>query len=114
MLRRPEVSYANLVGGLTSLAPDVIQQVEIAIKYAGYIERQEVDVAKFKSMEDKRIPDWIDYGLVPSLRMEARQKLGKIRPVTIGQASRISGVSPSDISLIMVWMKRGSAVRSDS
>jgi tRNA uridine 5-carboxymethylaminomethyl modification enzyme len=107
MLRRPEVSYANLVGGQTSLAPDVIQQVEIAIKYAGYIERQEADVAKFRSMEDKRIPDWIDYNQVPSLRMEARQKLATIRPSTIGQASRISGVAPSDISLVLVWMKRG-------
>lgn len=108
MLRRPEVSYANLAGGLTSLDPDVAQQVEIVIKYAGYIERQEADVAKFRSMEDKRIPDDIDYHQVPSLRMEARQKLAKIRPSTLGQASRISGVSPSDISLVLVWMKRGS------
>lgn len=108
MLRRPEVSYANLAGGLTSLDPDVTQQVEIVIKYAGYIERQEADVAKFRSMEDKRIPDDIDYHQVPSLRMEARQKLAKIRPSTLGQASRISGVSPSDISLVLVWMKRGS------
>ena len=108
MLRRPEVSYANLAGGLTSLDPDVAQQVEIVIKYAGYIERQEAEVAKFRSMEDKRIPDDIDYHQVPSLRMEARQKLAKIRPSTLGQASRISGVSPSDISLVLVWMKRGS------
>ena len=108
MLRRPEVSYANLAGGLTSLDPDVTQQVEIVIKYAGYIERQEAEVAKFRSMEDKRIPDDIDYHQVPSLRMEARQKLAKIRPSTLGQASRISGVSPSDISLVLVWMKRGS------
>ena len=62
---------------------------------------------KFKTMEDKQIPTWIDYNQVPSLRTEARQKLGKIRPTTLGQASRISGISPADVSLLMVCMKRG-------
>ena len=86
---------------------EVIQQVEIAIKYSGYIDRQQVEVDKFKSMEDKQIPDWVDYAQVPSLRTEARQKLSKIRPTTLGQASRISGISPADVSLVMVCMKRG-------
>lgn len=106
ILRRPEVSYADLPSTVT-LPPNEILQVEIAIKYAGYVERQDAEIAKFRSMEEKQIPDWLDYSTVPSLRKEARQKLAKIRPVTIGQASRISGVSPADISILMVWMKRG-------
>jgi tRNA uridine 5-carboxymethylaminomethyl modification enzyme len=108
-LRRPEITYSDLPGARTDLAPEVIEQVEIEIKYEGYILRQDVDIAKFKSMEDKTIPDWLDYTNIPSLRTEARQKLIKIRPVTIGQASRISGVSPADISLVLIWMKRGPA-----
>ncbi|MGN6386049.1 MAG: tRNA uridine-5-carboxymethylaminomethyl modification enzyme MnmG/GidA [Verrucomicrobiota bacterium] len=106
ILRRPEVSYADLPS-TAHLSSDEILQVEIAIKYAGYVERQDAEIAKFRSMEEKQIPDWLDYSTVPSLRKEARQKLAKIRPVTIGQASRISGVSPADISILMVWMKRG-------
>jgi tRNA uridine 5-carboxymethylaminomethyl modification enzyme len=85
----------------------VVLQVEIAVKYAGYIDRQETEVAKFKTLEDKQIPADFDYSTVHSLRHEARQKLTKIRPATIGQASRISGVSPSDISIVMIWLKRG-------
>jgi tRNA uridine 5-carboxymethylaminomethyl modification enzyme len=107
LLRRPEVSYNDLPLRDEKLSTEVIQQVEITIKYEGYIDRQEEDVSKFKRMEDKQIPDWIDYSTVPSLRKEARQKLEKIRPTTLGQASRISGVSPADISILMVWMKRG-------
>jgi tRNA uridine 5-carboxymethylaminomethyl modification enzyme len=75
------------------------------VKYAGYIERQENDIERFKTLEDKQIPDWLDYSAVPSLRMEARQKLTRMRPATVGQASRISGVSPSDISILLVHMK---------
>ena len=89
------------------LGEEVIQQVEIAVKYGGYVERQEIEVTRFKTLEDKMIPDAFDYGAVPSLRLEARQKLGKIRPRTIGQASRISGVSPADISIVLIWLKRG-------
>ena len=83
-----------------------LQQVEIAVKYAGYIDRQELEVQKFKKLEDKSIPDTFDFSTVPSLRLEARQKFAKIRPTTIGQAARISGVSPADISVLMVWLKR--------
>jgi len=107
ILKRPEITYADLPEKNPSLSREIIQQVEIAIKYAGYIDRQEEEVAKFKSMEGKQIPSWLDYETVPSLRKEARQKLGEIRPQTLGQAARISGVSPSDVSLLMVWMKRG-------
>ena len=91
------------------MSDEVVQQVEITIKYAGYIERQEFEVEKFKSLEDKTIPDAFDFSTVPSLRLEARQKLAKIRPATIGQAARISGVSPADISILMVWLKRWGA-----
>ena len=106
-LRRPEVTYTDLPQARTDLAVEVVQQVEIALKYEGYIQRQEVEVEKFKTLEDKQIPAWVDYEIVHSLRKEARQKLGKIRPATIGQASRISGVSPSDVSILIVWLKRG-------
>ena len=107
MLRRPQVTYENLPQGRVDLAPEVTQQVEIALKYEGYIQRQEVEVEKFKTLEDKQIPAWVNYEEVHSLRKEARQKLGKIRPATLGQASRISGVSPSDLSILVVWLKRG-------
>jgi tRNA uridine 5-carboxymethylaminomethyl modification enzyme len=107
LLKRPEIQYQDLQSANPSLSPEVVQQVEIAFKYAGYISRQEDEVARFKTMEEKQIPLWLDYETVPSLRKEARQKLGKVRPRTLGQASRISGVSPADVSLIMVWMKRG-------
>ena len=106
VLSRPEVGYKDLPNRNDALSEEVIQQVEIAIKYAGYIERQEVEVEKFKSLEDKQIPDSFEFSSVPSLRLEARQKLSKIRPTTIGQAARISGVSPADISILMVWLKR--------
>ena len=111
LLRRPEVTYNDIVSHNTSLSDTIIQQVEIAIKYAGYIARQENEVAKFKSLEDKQIPEGFDYSTVPSLRTEARQKLLRIRPATLGQAARISGVSPADIGILMVWLKRGSAAK---
>ncbi|HEY5912718.1 MAG TPA: tRNA uridine-5-carboxymethylaminomethyl(34) synthesis enzyme MnmG, partial [Verrucomicrobiae bacterium] len=105
-LRRPEISYTHLTNKNDKLSAEVVQQVEIALKYAGYISRQENEVAKFKEMEDKQIPAEFDYARVPSLRAEARQKLGRIRPATIGQAARISGVSPADVSILLVWLKR--------
>ena len=111
VLRRPEVKYNNMASHNTLLSATVIQQVEIIVKYAGYIARQENEVAKCKSLEDKQIPEGFDYTAVPSLRMEARQKLLKIRPATLGQAARISGVSPADIGILMVWLKRGSAAK---
>lgn len=109
ILRRPEVSYRDLPGANPALAPEITEQVEIALKYEGYIHRQEVEVAKFKSLENKRIPRDFDYTGVPSLRPESRQKLQRILPETVGQASRISGVSPSDISILLVWLKRTAA-----
>ncbi|MFT5491887.1 MAG: tRNA uridine 5-carboxymethylaminomethyl modification enzyme [Limisphaerales bacterium] len=107
LLKRPEISYQDLPDRNDDLSEEVVQQVEIAVKYAGYIARQEVEIEKFRSVEEKRIPDWFDYDSIPSMRNESRQKLKEIRPATLGQASRISGISPADISLVMVWMKRG-------
>ena len=107
ILRRPEVTHRDLPGTHPDLSDDIRLQVEITLKYEGYITRQEVEVQKFRTLEDKQIPAWLDYEKVHSLRSEARQKLGKIRPATVGQASRISGVTPSDLSIILVWMKRG-------
>ncbi len=105
-LARPEVTYKDLPSRNGALSDEVIQQVEIATKYAGYIERQGFEVEKFKSLEDKIIPDTFDFSAVPSLRLEASQKLARIRPTTIGQAARISGVSPADIGILVVWLKR--------
>jgi len=106
LLRRPEMSYAKLPKRIDTLDSDIREQVEIEIKYSGYISRQESEVERFKTLEDKQIPRRLDYSLIPSLRNEARQKLTSIRPATLGQASRISGVSPSDIGVLVVWLKR--------
>jgi len=108
LLKRTEVSYQNLPGSKPGLDEDVIAQVEIQLKYSGYIARQNSEVERFKSVEEKQIPAGFDYDSVPSLRREARQKLKQIQPATLGQAARISGVSPADISIVMVWLKRRS------
>jgi tRNA uridine 5-carboxymethylaminomethyl modification enzyme len=106
ILSRPEVKYRDLPGQDEKLSDEVVQQVEIAVKYSGYVSRQEVEVSRLRSLEEKRIPATFDFSTVPSLRLEARQKLAKIRPQTIAQAGRISGVSPADISILLVWLKR--------
>jgi tRNA uridine 5-carboxymethylaminomethyl modification enzyme len=106
LLSRPETHYQDLPDTRPLPAP-VIQQIEFDLKYSGYIKRQAVEVERFKSLEETPIPSWVDYASVPSLRSEARLKLSTIRPATLGQASRISGVNPSDISIVMVHLKRG-------
>jgi tRNA uridine 5-carboxymethylaminomethyl modification enzyme len=108
LLRRPEVRYQDLPKQNSELPPEVTQQVEIIVKYAGYIDRQEDEIARFKEFENHPIPAAFNYDTVPHLRMEARQKLSRVRPGTLGQASRISGVSPADLSIVMVWLKRAS------
>jgi len=113
ILCRTEISYQDLPNKIAGLDPEVIQQVEISIKYAGYIDRQEIEVARTKHLEDKVIPTSFDFTTVPSLRLEARQKLSKIRPRTIGQAGRISGVSPADVSILLVWLKRSANIPTD-
>ncbi|MGH7940346.1 MAG: tRNA uridine-5-carboxymethylaminomethyl modification enzyme MnmG/GidA [Limisphaerales bacterium] len=115
ILSRPGMAYKDLPGSDESLSREVIEQVEIAIKYAGYVERQEVEIEKFKKLEDKQIPGAFDFSAVPGLRLEARQKLAKIRPATVGQAARISGVSPADIGILLVCLKRyGDAAASEA
>lgn len=106
LLRRPEIAYADLPGPSASLPQDVVEQVEIQVKYAGYLERQHAAVRRIQSLESRCLPDSLDYRSILGLRSEAREKLTAIRPRTIGQAARISGVSPSDISLLTVLAAR--------
>ena len=87
------------------LTDEVSEQINIAIKYDGYIRRQKRQVEQFKKLENKKIPNDMDYDKVKSLRLEALQKLKEYRPVSIGQASRISGVSPADISVLLVYLE---------
>ena len=107
LIRRPELNYQVLAPvdpERKELPEEVIEQVNIFIKYDGYIKRQQRQVEQFKKLESKKIPDQIDYEAVPSLRLEAKQKLSQIRPSSIGQASRISGVSPADVSVLLVYL----------
>lgn len=108
LIRRPELSYEKLEEidvNRPDLPHDVIEQVDINIKYDGYIKRQMRQVEQFKKLENKKIPVNINYDEIQSLRIEAKQKLNQIRPASIGQASRISGVSPADISVLLVYLK---------
>ncbi len=109
LIRRPELNY-NVIAPLDKdrpeLSEEVCEQVNINIKYEGYIERQLKQVKQFKKLEKKRIPTSIDYSLIKSLRQEAIQKLADIRPESVGQAARISGVSPADISVLLVYLEK--------
>jgi tRNA uridine 5-carboxymethylaminomethyl modification enzyme len=107
LLKRNDISHAQLPQPSGGVSPEVAEQVEITVKYAGYIERQETEIEKFKKMESRQIPIWLDYDRISGLRNESRQKLKEIQPDTLGLASRISGINPTDISLLMVWIKRG-------
>jgi tRNA uridine 5-carboxymethylaminomethyl modification enzyme len=109
LLKRPEIDYKKLApldSAREPLNDDIIEQVEIQIKYEGYIKRQEKQVSQFMKLEKKLIPDEINYDAIKSLRLEATQKLNQIRPLSIGQASRISGVSPADISVLLVYLEQ--------
>ena len=109
LLRRPQVTYADIApfdANRPELPVAVTDEVEIQIKYAGYLARQEKQVAEFKKEESRRLPDGIDYNAITGLRLEARQKLSEIRPMSIGQAGRISGVSPSDIAVLLIWLEQ--------
>lgn len=110
LICRPELDYdvlAELDPEREALPYDVREQVNINIKYEGYIDRQVKQVEHFKKIESKKIPENIDYDDIASLRIEARQKLSKLRPISIGQASRISGVSPADVSVLLVYLEQG-------
>ncbi|HBF74866.1 MAG TPA: tRNA uridine-5-carboxymethylaminomethyl(34) synthesis enzyme MnmG, partial [Lactobacillus sp.] len=110
-LRRPRVTYKDLLRFIPApekpLDRRVIEEIEIRIKYAGYIKKAEENVAKMKKMEAKKIPDDIDFDAIDGLATEAHQKLDKIRPETIAQATRISGVNPADIAILSVYIERG-------
>lgn len=109
LLRRPELTYNDLkyfTAELPECPEEVIEQVSIQTKYKGYIERQLAQVEQFKKLEDRLIPEDIDYNRMENLRLEAREKLNKIKPRSIGQASRISGVSPADISVLMIYLEQ--------
>ncbi|KRK48537.1 tRNA uridine 5-carboxymethylaminomethyl modification enzyme GidA [Secundilactobacillus kimchicus JCM 15530] len=117
-LRRPRVSYQDLLQFIP--VPDqlldhrIVEEVEIRIKYAGYIKKAEENVAKMKKMEAKKIPDQIDYDAIDGLATEAHQKLNKIRPETIAQATRISGVNPADIAILSVYIEQGKIAKVQS
>ena len=109
LLRRPQVSYADLApfdADRPALSEAITNEVEIQIKYAGYLERQQRQVEEFRKEESRLLPADIDYEAITGLRLEARQKLAEIRPLSIGQAGRISGVSPSDIAVLLIWLEQ--------
>ncbi|PEN96247.1 tRNA uridine-5-carboxymethylaminomethyl(34) synthesis enzyme MnmG [Bacillus cereus] len=114
LLRRPEMTYEHihlLVPSEVELSDEVTEQVEIQIKYEGYIEKSLQQVERMKKMESKKIPVDIDYDAISSLASEARQKLKDVRPLSMGQASRISGVNPADISILLVYIEQGKIAR---
>lgn len=110
LLRRPEIKYEHIERISKSsmvLSDQIKEQVEIQIKYAGYIEKQLVQVDKMKKVEAKKIPEWVDFSSIKGLSLEAKEKFNKIQPINIGQASRISGVSPADISILLIYIEQG-------
>ena len=109
LVRRPQLNYEELAPfdpARPALARAVRQQVEIRLKYEGYIKRQLRQVEEFSRLEARPLPAELDYDAIPGLRLEAREKLNKIRPVNFGQAGRISGVSPADISVLMIYTEK--------
>ena len=109
LLRRPQVTYADIApfdGNRPELPAAVTQEVEIQVKYAGYLARQEKQVAEFKKEESRLLPGDLDYNAIAGLRLEAREKLSEIRPMSIGQAGRVSGVSPADIAVLLIYLEQ--------
>ena len=108
LLRRPEIHYADLAPfdpNWPDLPADVAEQVEISVKYEGYIQRQQKQVEDFERMEQRLLPPDLDFHAIQGLRLEAREKLSEVRPANLGQASRISGVSPADVAALMIWLE---------
>jgi tRNA uridine 5-carboxymethylaminomethyl modification enzyme len=114
LLRRPEIRWKDLAflenstgskGVEPPLERSISEQVEIQVKYDGYIRRQLIQVEQFKKLEERRLPEDLDFILVNGLSLEARQKLQSVRPISIGQASRVSGVTPADISVLLVYLE---------
>ncbi|MFZ5968714.1 MAG: tRNA uridine-5-carboxymethylaminomethyl(34) synthesis enzyme MnmG [Bacillota bacterium] len=116
LLRRPEVTYEDMIAideGRPEILHDAAKQCEIQIKYEGYIEKQYKQIELFKKLETKNLQADIDYGKIDGLRLEARQKLNAIKPLSVGQASRISGVSPADISVLLIYLEQQRRKRSE-
>ena len=109
LIKRTEISYDDLEAfdeKRIELPKSVIKEVEIALKYEGYLKMQEAQVAKFKKLENKLLNENINYDEISGLSLEARQKLNKFKPSSVGQASRISGVSPADISVLLIYLEQ--------
>ena len=109
LVRRPQISYEDIAPfdvNRPDLPVSVTEEVEIQIKYAGYLARQEKQVAEFKKEESRLLPQDLDYSAIAGLRLEAREKLSEIRPMSIGQAGRVSGVSPADIAVLLIWLEQ--------
>src|SRR5690625_2503116 len=114
LLKRPEVTFKTIeeIIGVRNIPEDVKEQVEIQVKYEGYIKKAQEQVKRMLKMENKKIPENIDYDAIHSLAFEAREKLKQIRPMSIGQASRISGVNPADISILLVYIEQGNVKKT--
>jgi tRNA uridine 5-carboxymethylaminomethyl modification enzyme len=105
-LKRPEMDYATLPGRRDDLPADVVEQVEFSLKYQGYIDREQRQIEKAEQISKQRIPDGFDFHAIGALRYESREKLSAIQPKDLGQASRVSGVTPADIAILSVWLKK--------
>ena len=107
LLRRPDITYemlAEIDVKRPSLPLRVLTTVEVTVKYEGYIKRQISEVQRHEKLETRRLPEDLDYGAIRGLRLEAAQKLAQVKPITVGQASRISGVNPADISVLLIYL----------
>ncbi|MBO5670472.1 MAG: tRNA uridine-5-carboxymethylaminomethyl(34) synthesis enzyme MnmG, partial [Clostridia bacterium] len=107
LLRRPQISYSDLTpvdANRPDYPQEIFESVETSLKYEGYIKRQLQDIAEMRRLEKRLLPKDIDYAQIAGLRLEAREKLNKVRPENVGQAGRISGVSPADISVLLIWL----------
>jgi tRNA uridine 5-carboxymethylaminomethyl modification enzyme len=112
LLRRPQVSWGEVVGFRPELSahernPLVVDQVVTEAKYAGYAQKQMDQVEKFRKLENRRIPASFDFALLPQLRFEAKEKLSRVRPTSLGQASRISGITPADLATVLMYLESG-------
>ena len=117
LIKRPEVKIEHIYQWsppAEPVAPEVAEQVEIQLKYEGYIKKSLQQVEKMRKMENKRIPEWVDYDQVKGISAEAKEKLNQVRPLSLGQASRISGVNPSDISILLIHLEKGRQSRASS
>ena len=112
LLKRPAMRYAGLPGADPHLSPKVIEQVEYSIKYEGYLQRELREAARLDTLEREGIPSGFTYGNIQALRFEAREKFGHIRPATLGQALRIPGITPADIAVLHVCLRRAAHTRA--